>query len=66
VLGDDPASTTYLPEHNILVREIAGDGETDYSTALTELLPTITWPYAEIPQACLVLVRLTPNNDSPR
>ncbi|MFE9311199.1 Imm21 family immunity protein [Streptomyces sp. NPDC088353] len=31
VLGDDPAATTFLLEHSLLVRRIAGDPDVDYS-----------------------------------
>ncbi|WP_329266743.1 Imm21 family immunity protein [Streptomyces sp. NBC_01451] len=43
VLGDDPAATTFLPEHSLLVRQIAGDPDVDYSPAVAELLPQVVW-----------------------
>ena len=43
VLGDDPAATTFLPEHSLLVRQIAGHPYTDYSPAVAELPPQVVW-----------------------
>ncbi|MFE3269223.1 Imm21 family immunity protein [Streptomyces sp. NPDC059215] len=44
VLGDMPARTTFLPRHNVLVREIAG-GEDDagLSDLVANLIPRVEW-----------------------
>jgi hypothetical protein len=43
VLGDMPARTTFAPEHNVLVREIASDDDIDPSAMVARLLPEIEW-----------------------
>lgn len=44
VLGDDPARTTYLPDHGLLLREIAGDYDDDeVREAAVRLLPDVSW-----------------------
>ena len=43
VLGDYPARTTFLPDHGILLRKIAGNDDDEVLEAALKLLPTITW-----------------------
>lgn len=43
VLGDHPARTTFLPDHNVLLREIAGGDDDEVLAAALEHLPTIQW-----------------------
>ncbi|WP_329309667.1 Imm21 family immunity protein [Streptomyces sp. NBC_01262] len=44
VLGDMPARTTFLPQHNVLVREIAGDeDDANLSALVADLLPRVEW-----------------------
>ncbi|MFG2417824.1 Imm21 family immunity protein [Streptomyces sp. NPDC048448] len=44
VLGDMPARTTFLPQYNVLVREIAGDeDDADLPNLVAELLPRVAW-----------------------
>ncbi|MFD3525125.1 Imm21 family immunity protein [Streptomyces sp. NPDC058653] len=43
VLGDMPARTTFLPEFNVLVREIAGDDEAELPDLVAGLLPKVDW-----------------------
>ena len=43
VLGDDPARTTFLPAHGILLREIAGDDDDEIREAAIRLLPAMSW-----------------------
>ena len=42
VLGDYPAQTTFLPDHGILLRKIAGNDDDEVLEAALKLLPTIT------------------------
>ncbi|MFD5114677.1 Imm21 family immunity protein [Streptomyces sp. NPDC058391] len=43
VLGDMPARTTFLPQFNVLVREIAGDDEAELPDLVAGLLPNVDW-----------------------
>lgn len=43
VLGDMPARTTFLPQLNVLVREIAGDDEAELPDLVAGLLPNVDW-----------------------
>jgi hypothetical protein len=44
VLGDMPARTMFIPQHNVLVREIAGDADdADLPALVTDLLPRMEW-----------------------
>lgn len=44
VLGDAPARTTFLPQHGVLVREVAGDeNDADLPALVAGLLPHVGW-----------------------
>jgi hypothetical protein len=43
VLGDHPARTRFLPDHGILLREIAGVGDDEVLAATLERLANIGW-----------------------
>ena len=43
VLGDYPARTTFLPDHRILLREIAGGNDEEAIAAALQALPAIGW-----------------------
>lgn len=43
VLGDDPAPTTYLPEHSLFVRRLAADSEGAVLAALGQALDMAEW-----------------------
>lgn len=38
-----PARTTFLPQFNVLVREIAGDDEAELPDLVAGLLPNVDW-----------------------
>lgn len=43
VLGDDPASTAYLPAHGAFVRWCAADSEADVLDGVEAALRTVVW-----------------------
>lgn len=43
VLGDEPAPTTYLPEHSLFVRRLAADSEEAARAALGKALEEAKW-----------------------
>lgn len=43
VLGDEPATTTYLPEDRLFLRWSAADSETELVTAARRLVHTAAW-----------------------
>ncbi|MFE1799654.1 immunity 21 family protein [Streptomyces sp. NPDC059517] len=43
VLGDEPAATTYLPEHGTFVRWSAGDSERELLAGVPDALATAEW-----------------------
>jgi len=43
VLGDDPASTTYLPEHGVFVRWCAADSEDELLAVVPAALAQAAW-----------------------
>nr|WP_062347476.1 Imm21 family immunity protein [Herbidospora yilanensis] len=43
VLGDVPARTTFLPQHGLLLREVASDDEDKAIEAVPGLLSTVNW-----------------------
>jgi hypothetical protein len=43
VLGDQPARTSFVPEHRLLWREIAADIDLDPAAEAASLLPTVEW-----------------------
>ncbi|MER5212017.1 immunity 21 family protein [Streptomyces sp. NPDC002838] len=69
VLGDEPASTTYLPDHGIFVRWSAADSEAallaEVPTALDSAAwePEVCW---DVPGAVLLFDAAWPGTDSTR
>ncbi|MET8326547.1 Imm21 family immunity protein [Streptomyces sp. NPDC005181] len=44
VLGDMPARTTFLPQYDVLVREVAGDeDDAELPALVADLLPRVEW-----------------------
>ncbi|MDQ0989610.1 immunity 21 family protein [Streptomyces sp. V3I7] len=43
VLGDEPASTSFLPDHGMFVRWCAGDSEDELLARVPEALGTVVW-----------------------
>ncbi|MEU5892573.1 MULTISPECIES: immunity 21 family protein [unclassified Streptomyces] len=69
VLGDEPASTTYLPDHGIFVRWSAGESEERLLAEVPAALDTAVWgPEVawNVPGPVLLFDAAWPGNDSLR
>ena len=67
VLGDDPASTTYLPEHGAFVRWCAADSEDELLAEVPAALATAVWEDEvkwSVPGPVVLFDAAWPGNDS--
>ncbi|WP_328497758.1 immunity 21 family protein [Streptomyces sp. NBC_00414] len=69
VLGDEPAATSYLPEHGTFVRWSAGDSERELLAGVPAALDTAAWGrevYWEVPGAVVLFDAAWPGAGSTR
>lgn len=69
VLGDEPAATAFLPEHDTLVRWIAGDSEAELLASVPAALHTAQWQpevHWKVPGTVVLFDAAWPGTDSTR
>ncbi|MET8029793.1 Imm21 family immunity protein [Streptomyces avermitilis] len=69
VLGDDPLSTTFLPEHGTFVRWCAADSEGELLAAVPAALAAAEWEPEvrwDVPSAVVLFDAAWPGNDAER
>lgn len=69
VLGDEPASTAYLPDHAAFVRWCAADSEAELLAEVPAALATAAWEDEvrwEVPGTVVLFDAAWPGNDSAR
>jgi hypothetical protein len=69
VLGDEPASTSYLPDHRAFVRWVAADSEDELLAGVAEALATAVWEaevHWTVPGTVVLFDAAWPGNDCVR
>jgi hypothetical protein len=69
VFGDEPASTSYLPDHATFVRWCAADSEDEVLAGVPAALDTAAWErevHWKVPGAVVLFDAAWPGNDSTR
>ncbi|WLW56675.1 immunity 21 family protein [Streptomyces sp. YU58] len=69
VLGDEPASTSYLPDHHTFVRWVAADSEAELLSGVEQALATAVWEaevHWTVPGPVVLFDAAWPGNDCVR